>query len=303
MPALALRKLFEQPGDAYHDWNSALPGHVSQDAEIGAPFQSLEDLQDRFSKAWNIRETLRSDMIALQEEMDWLVYAAYGLADDESCRLPDTTWPEPLFREQRPFVLWQEAEGDFDKAVSLIPSDWPPERRALWTARLQVIRDNEHIRRIEAPVYKRRWDEQWKVGNRWQCGPIAYDAELVDAFNWWLSEKAEWWLEHEAKGGPTSLDTWIKALSVDERIKAAWGMVSQALERLNRRATFEKYAAKLIKDQSVPADIPWAVPWAELEKKAKVPAAVKRIRGKLNVPRERFRTTETGQFIWAGEKS
>lgn len=30
-----------------------------------------------------------------------------------------------------------------------------------------VIRDNEHIRRIEQPVYKRRWDEQWKVSNRW----------------------------------------------------------------------------------------------------------------------------------------
>ena len=33
------------------------------------------------------------------------------------------------------------------------------------------------------------------------------------------------------------------------------------------------------------------------------PAAVKRIRGKLNVPRERFRTTAEVRFVWAGEEA
>ncbi len=55
----------------------------------------------------------------------------------------------------------------------------------------------------------------------------------------------------------------------------------------------------LVKEQSVPENIPFAVPWQELEKKLEVPAAVKKIRGKLNVPRERFRVTEAGQFIQA----
>ena len=57
----------------------------------------------------------------------------------------------------------------------------------------------------------------------------------------------------------------------------------------------------LVKSQSVPDDIPWAVPWDELEKKRKIPAAVKRIRGKLNVPRERFRVTKEAQYVWAGK--
>ena len=39
----------------------------------------------------------------------------------------------------------------------------------------------------------------------------------------------------------------------------------------------------------------------ELEKKMKVPAQVKRIRGKLNVPRERFRITSEGAYLWAGK--
>jgi hypothetical protein len=90
----------------------------------------------------------------------------------------------------------------------LIPDDWSDERKQLWKARLELIRDNEHIRRIEQPVYKRRWDEQWKVGARWQCGQPAYDQEFIDAFTWWLSEKAEWWLEKKARDGVARLDQW-----------------------------------------------------------------------------------------------
>ena len=49
-----------------------------------------------------------------------------------------------------------------------------------------------------------------------------------------------------------------------------------------------------MKAQSVPEHIPYAVPWEKV--KGTVPAQVKRIRGKLNVPRERFRITADGQY-------
>jgi hypothetical protein len=68
----------EEPGEAYHQWNSSLPGYVQPNAELGRPFESADLLRDRFRKAWETRERLRGEMIALQEEMDWLVYAAYG---------------------------------------------------------------------------------------------------------------------------------------------------------------------------------------------------------------------------------
>ena len=46
-----------------------------------------------------------------------------------------------------------------------------------------------------------------------------------------------------------------------------------------------------------------AMPWDEVEKKfkVKVPGRVKRIRGKLNVPRERFRVNEKGEYYRAGK--
>lgn len=86
------------------------------------------------------------------------------------------------------------------------------------------------------------------------------------------------------------------------RVQAAWTLIRQALERLEHPAEFPRYFAAIIKDQSVPSDIPWAVPWEELEKTRKIPASAKRIRGKLNVPRERFRITIDKQYVWAGTK-
>jgi len=320
LPRLTLKKLFEQDGEAYHSWNAALPGYEPPHATLAAPFVNAADLHQHYERAQSLRETLRAGMIALQEEMDWLVYAAYGLLPLDSpavASFETDTDTAPLQREQRPFCLWEQGEGDFDKAVALIPSDWSAERRALWTARLAAIRDNEHIRRIEQPVYKRRWDEQWKVGNRWTCGPVAYAAELVDAFTWWLAEKAEWYLEHKAKGGPIDLELWTAALWKDERVHAAWPVVVEALAQIEAHkagsvvskpkfdtsaTAFGRFFRDLVNDETVPEGIPPAVPWDQLEKKRKIPAKVKSIRGKLNVPRERFHLTSDGRYRWAGKE-
>ncbi|HME01299.1 MAG TPA: hypothetical protein VKM93_28800 [Terriglobia bacterium] len=378
MPSLSLKKLFEKPGEAYYEWNSSLPGYVSPNPDLGAPFQTENDLRDAYRGAQDIRERLRTEMIALQEEMDWLVYAAYGLlpekrpavarlecgdssplsrgatgrgvtqpADESAARKSGSELPhsiEPLDQAQRPFRVWQQVEGNYAKALALIPASWPAERRALWQARLAAIRDNEHIRRIEQPVYKRRWDEQWKVGNQWRSGPVAYAAEFVDAFEWWLSEKAECWLEHKKNGGPVELDDWAAALWEDPRVQAAWPVAAEnyaLLEYEKAKAKAEEdgepipappagraprlvaatrfvgasgagpgpnavrpYTAtfkRIIDDETVPEGIPFAVPYDELENRnIKISPKVKSIRGKLNVPRERFHLRGRTTYLWAG---
>jgi hypothetical protein len=198
--------------------------------------------------------------------------------------------------------------------VRLIPRSWSAARQALWKARLETIRDNEHVRRIEQPVYKRRWDEQWKIGNRWQCGQPAYDAEFLEAFDWWLSEKAEWWLETKKGGGPVALAEWTEAPWSDPRVQAAWQVAAEARHRLDQwksqqdeadaepaaldpsRAAFARFFKALVKEQSVPEHIPFAKPWEEVERRTRVPAKVKSIRGKLNVPRERFWLTASEEY-------
>ncbi len=343
MPTLSLKKLFEKRGEAYDEWNSSLPGYVSPNTELGAPFQTETDLRDAYRGTQAVRERLRVEMIALQEEMDWLVYAAYGLLPEShpavstsvAAGLPrqddngGIKLPLPLDQGQRPFRLWQQVEGNYTKAVALIPATCPAERRALWKARLAAIRDNEHIRRIEQPVYKRRWDEQWKVGNQWRSGPVAYAAEFVDAFEWWLSEKAEWWLEHKKNGGPVELDDWAAELWKDSRVQAAWPVLAENYALLEyekakakaeanggpvptpptgpganlfpNAADFERSFKRIIDGETVPEGIPFAVPYDDLEKrKIKISPKVKSIRGKLNVPRERFHLRDRSAYLWAG---
>lgn len=295
-----MKKLFERPGEAYCEWNAALPGYVASHAEIAKPFETAADLRTAFERAVALRETLRAAMIARQEEMDWLVYEAYGLIADRELRIVDAELS--LAREQRPFCLWLRAEDDFHKAVSLIPSHWSSDRRSLWQARLAAICDNEHIRRIEQPVYKRRWDEQWKVGGSWACGDVAYAAEFRDAFRWWLAEKAESYLEKKARGGPISLETWTTALASDPRIQAAFEVYTEiGVDNAKDARPFVKVFKEIVDGETVPEGIPFAVSWEELEKKGvRVPTKVKTLRGRLNVPRERFRLRGKDEYLWAG---
>jgi len=300
LPLLALKKLFEKPGEAYYEWNISLPGYVAPHVDIAKPFETVDDLRTVFNRAVTACETLRAEMIARQEEMDWLVYAAYGLVADGSLWMSEDTWS--LTRDQRPFCLWAQAEGDFDKAGLLIPRDWSSDRRSLWQARLAAIRDNEHIRRIEQPVYKRRWDEQWKVGGSWTCGDSAYVAEFRDALRWWLAEKAEWYVEKKTRGGPISLESWTHAIESDLRVRAAFEVYGEMdINGVRDERPFAKVFKEIVDGETVPEGIPPAVPWEELEKKGvTVPTKVRAIRGKLNVPRERFRLRGKDEYLWAG---
>ena len=186
---------------------------------------------------------------------------------------------------ERPFELLRDGKP--------IPTHFSPEHRALWQARLGVITENEHIRRIEQPVYKRRWYRK-----------VSDEREFQRAFEWWLLEKAEWWLEHEAKGGPVMLERWAAALWEDARVRAAFAVASplpsySTGEGPGVGAAFIKLFKDLVNSASVPEGLPPAVPWEEL---GKVPARARKIRGKLNVPRERFWERGKGEYVWAGKR-
>lgn len=322
IPQLNFRRLFTLSSEAYGSWNQGLPHSHADD---GKAFWDTETLQQARVEVAIMRDSVRNSMIAFQEEMDWLIYAAYGLLPAGHPAVRAQAEPEPLARSERPFCLWEMAGGDYSHAVNLIPKGWSTDRCALWQARLGAIRDNDHIRRIEQPVYKRRWDEQWKVGNEWRCGKIAYAAGFIDAFEWWLKEKAEWWLEHKRRGGPVELGEWTQALWKDNRIQAAWPVAVEQYAHLEYEKACEKAEengdpvpprAKLVTDSSsflrklkevveqetVPEGLPFGVDYDELAKKLKqeLPAKLKKARGKLNVPRERFHSVGPGQYKWAG---
>jgi len=271
--SLAYRKTFELPGEAYDGWHRALAGYTAPHPLVAQPFDTAQELLTAKANAKKERERLRREMIALQEEMDWLVYSAYGLLPQDhpavGLGVMDAAHPWEVALGQRPFELAAINAGP--------PADWEEKRKHLWLARMEAILTNEHIARIEQPVYKRRWV------------PPDYEKEFAEAFKWWLREKAEFFLEHEANGGPISLQAWAEALWKDARVRAAAEVYDGSPVAGGKK--FEGILKEAVEEETVPDD------------ETAFKQRHKTLRGKLNVPRERFRslTSKPGCYVWAGK--
>ena len=165
--------IFEKPGEAFDGWYRALHAYVEPAPALRNGFETYADLLRLKEFVREERERLRREMVALQEEIDWLVYVAYGFLSPNELKLmpvsPD--WAGELSVGQRAFELLAINVGP--------PSAWPNDRKALWTRRFEVIQNNEHLNRIERQVYKRRWVQP------------DYEMEFQTAASHWLLDKAE----------------------------------------------------------------------------------------------------------------
>lgn len=144
---------------------------------------------------------LGCELTALQEELDWHMYVAYGLAPaDLAPSLSELVLIDP---NERPFeirlaraVADGEAQtmwfGRHDrKPLTEFPAHWPDWYRDLADRRLAAIESIPALRLLEQPEYKRRW-----AGPKWE--------ELVkDAVRSVLLDRLgamELW--HDASGRP-----------------------------------------------------------------------------------------------------
>lgn len=288
IPGLYPRKLFEHPGEAYTDWYRQIRGYQPPHERVNTGWQSAAELRDAWRWAVEEMHQLRRQMVALQEEMDWLMYAAYGLLplDHRAVNLYGSEEPWPVEQMDRPYRLLQH-ERD-------VPADWPEGQRRLWQARLRAIAQNEHAARIEQPAYKRRWEEPFD------------DGDFLRAYEWWLREKAEWLLEYHHGGGPVELAAWATELRQDARVRAAYEV---ALEigsqrgdatylRDRDRDDFALHLKRIIEEETVPDDRA-----AFKKKHAKLRGIDQRRHLPNGVPRERFRslTARPGWYKWAGQ--
>jgi len=283
LPRLAMRRLFERPGEAYHSWNRKLEGHIPPHPDLPAPVTDARELRAARDKFIQLREDIRGRMIFLQEEMDWVAYDMYGLLKAKPPLAEDYLSPTEyraarLRLGQRPFEIAGRCyKGDWPEGYQPPP---PPESlRPLTEARITVIETNPDIALIEDPLYKRRWI------------PPDYEAEFREAAEWWLAEKLEWALEQ--KGRPISLREWARIMGRDERAIAT-------LEVLTGTPAFdlERELLKVIQANAVPDRPEHYLKSSGLRKLQVKGAVFKRkdfsdgtawkIRGKLNIPRERF---------------
>ncbi|MFE0803702.1 BREX-2 system adenine-specific DNA-methyltransferase PglX [Streptomyces sp. NPDC058812] len=174
----------------------------------GTPTRSLLD------EASEAQDRIRSWMILLQEELDWIVYGAYGLLTakevaattlpGDPAELSDTDVPQ-LALGQRAFEMllkqeadageietaWFERHKSQDTAVSGIPASWPDAYKRVVRARLDLIASNKDIRLLERPEYKRRWSiEPWH--KREAAALRAWLLGAAERKELWFGERGEY---------------------------------------------------------------------------------------------------------------
>jgi uncharacterized protein DUF7008 len=252
------------------------------------------------------RLALRSSMVLLQEELDFTVYAMYGLA--ESSLLCDQwEWPNVTVEVgSRPFEILQQSNVDGCSVPSGIPSSWPEPLRLLWQLRIDAIRESKDISLIEDDHYKRRW-----IGRQGLFNHAARQNELSDACRAWLLER----LEQDCF--PPRLELTSTARLADIAGADSEFLTVASLYRGRPDFDLAALVAALVEGESVPF-LPvlrytatgmrkrslWERTWAEQRQSSLRPediavpplyidkdfakSDIKRLRGPLDVPKERW---------------
>ncbi len=144
-------------------------------------------------------ESLRRQMIATQEELDWRCYQLYGLTQTE------LTHPQPpeIALGERAFEIvlarriaagqaettWFARHGS--TPITELPVHWPDDYRRVVEARIALIESDKFIGLIERPEYKRRW------------ASTAWAEQELTALKGWLLDRLEASLKAAAADTPS----------------------------------------------------------------------------------------------------
>src|SRR5690606_582711 len=274
---------------------------------------------------------IRAEMVAVQEELDWRCLFLYGVTDEDLSLPPEG--PPPLAKGERAFAIvlarrmaagevtstWFERHGS--TPITALPAHWPEEYRRLVERRTELIESDRFVGLVERPEHKRRWNwESWE------------DLEQEALRNWLLDrlEDPRYWPEPRPRSAAQLAD--------DARTDAEFVQVAQLYAgRVDVDLT--DLVSELVTDEAVPYLAAWRYTESGMRKRqawertwelqrredagedvGTIPVPPKytkadfatgtawRLRGKLDVPKERFisypganRDTDPTPLVgWAG---
>ncbi len=292
-------------------------------------------ITERFDKVWLATPTAgalaaaRTDierdeglMVALQEELDWWVYDAYGLLPQDTDRpgdglilaptaeLPGVALGERAFEIAlaRQLAAGQEQTAWFARhgstPVTEIPAHWPAKYQELVRRRLEVIERNPQIRLLERPEYKRRWARE------------PWDSRVQRRLGDWLLDRLEdrrYWFDRDGRPRPRSVGQLADLVSPDAELREVLELwsgrkdqpVATTLAALLADEAVPFLAAYRLKESGLRKYAQWQDTWA-LQRREDAGEQVDTIpvppkytsadfqptswkhRGKLDVPKERF---------------
>jgi hypothetical protein len=157
-------------------WASALDG-LAQELAAVLPTAAAErevPAADLLSDARRRGAELRRRMVAVQEELDWRCLNLYGVTEEDLSLPPDAV--PAIDRGLRAFEIVLARQLEAGNVVSEwlsrsgvapqteLPADWPDGYRKLVERRIELIESDRLVNLAERPEYKRRWNwEDWDV--------------------------------------------------------------------------------------------------------------------------------------------
>ncbi|MEW4454505.1 BREX-2 system adenine-specific DNA-methyltransferase PglX [Bremerella sp. JC817] len=132
------------------------------------------------------RQRIRSAMVLAQEEIDYCVYAMFGIVDESLLSDSDTSQILDCDAGKRAFEIYQGYNEDGFATASQIPEEWPVSTRELWHRRIDAISACRQLKLFEDPHYKRRW-----VGRQGLFNQSARQDEIESACREWLLWRIE----------------------------------------------------------------------------------------------------------------
>jgi hypothetical protein len=280
-------------------------------------------------------DLVRSQMVAVQEELDWEVYGLYGLIDEDLTYsgedLPGLALGERAFEIA---LARNAAAGEEDTvwftrhrstAITDIPAHWPAAYRDLVQRRLDLMVSDPTVRLLEKPEHKRRWaSEPW-------------EKQQERALRGWLLDRLEdrrFWFDAQGRPSPKSIAQLADEVARDADLVSVLALwegkrdvpVGESLGRLLEPEAVPYLSAYRYKDTGLRKREAWEQTWALQrredagEQVGTIPVPPKytsadfrkasywQARGKLDVPKERFilypgagRDTDPTPLLgWAG---
>ncbi|MER5401422.1 BREX-2 system adenine-specific DNA-methyltransferase PglX [Streptomyces sp. NPDC002599] len=229
----------------------------SADHEPSALARSATPTRDALDETRKAQEQIRARLIALQEELDWTAYGAYGLisagevtqtttADTPKVALGERAFEIVLARKvaaDEAETVWFARHGS--TPVTEIPAHWPEPYRKVVQARIDLIEANKDIRLIERPEYKRRWSTE------------SWEKREAAALRNWLLDAAErediWFQENDGftVPRPLTVNQLADALRHDKDVQAVAELY--AADHLGKRdASLATVLAAVIEAEHVP---------------------------------------------------
>jgi hypothetical protein len=258
-------------------------------------------LLDRFSEIRAARDASAARMVALQEELDWVVYTSLGLVPRDhpaaSCAASgDLSSITGMAPDDRPYRLKKQGKpppaGDSSQVA----------------ARLRLIEENPMLALLETPENKRRW---YRSQGKFSSEMVTDDDVVRDTLESYLFDRAEAAL-HAPR--PLSVRALAHTLSADPQVRAVaevlTGTASYDLEPLLGDLMAKEAVASAKCQRYTDAGLETRAAWERTwdlqrredagetltiepppkydQKDFENAAVVWRLRGKLDVPKERF---------------